>query len=146
MDIIIHVDVRKLDKNTKLALDEYIKRTSPYCRITLKTYKDISKAGFKNGSKLYNVIPGPDSPTSPGLAKLIENDNMCGFSCIEFIVKDCASTYHNNEEKVYETSDNKDIHSFNLSSFSMSQELTAIVLTEQIYRAYTIMNNITYHK
>ncbi len=146
MEIIIHVDVKKLDKNTRLAVDEYIKRTSPFCKVTLKTYRDVSKASYKNGSKVYMVVPGPDSPTSPGLAKLIESDNMNGFSCIEFVVKDCTSTYQDNEETVCEASDNNDINSFNLSSFSMSTELTSVVLTEQIYRAYTIMNNITYHK
>ena len=36
----------------------------------------------------------------------------------------------------------EDIEEFNISSFAMSSSLTTVVLTEQIYRAYTIMNNI----
>ena len=145
MEIFIHVDVRKIDKNSKLAIDEYAKRTSPFCKVTIKNYKDISKVSFKSGSKIYIVTPGSDSPTSPGLAKLIENDNLAGISCIEFLIKRPdtsidADSYNTTEEFNGNTS------LFNLSSFSMSPELTAVVLTEQIYRAYTIMNNITYHK
>ena len=41
MEIIIHVDVRKFDKNSKLAIDEYAKRTSPFCKVAIKTYKDV---------------------------------------------------------------------------------------------------------
>ena len=145
MEIIIHVDVRKFDKNSKLAIDEYAKRTSPFCKVAIKTYKDISKANFKSGSKLYIVTPGPDSPTSPGLAKLIESDNLAGISCIEFLIKSTGTNIGESSYNATEEFDNN-ASCFNLSSFSMSPELTTIVLTEQIYRAYTIMNNITYHK
>jgi len=135
MEIIIHVDEKKLDKNMQQAVDEYIKRTSPYCKVIIKCYKDINKISFKASSMVYIITPGCDSPTSPGLAKLIEDNNLNGISCIEFVI---TNNYNYNKQQNY--------NSFNISSFSMSSQLTSVVLTEQIYRAYTIMNNITYHK
>lgn len=142
MEIIIHVDTKKLDKNSQLAVAEYTKRTSPFCKVTIKLYKSIDKISFKSGSKVYRVIPGTSSLTSEGLAKLIADNNLNGVSCIEFLVLNYDSIGDN-----YKVSEQDcDLEEFNLSSFSMSPELTTVVLTEQLYRAYTIMNNITYHK
>ncbi len=140
MEIIIHVESRKMDKDLQLAVDEYVKRTSPYCKVTLKLFKNPDKLTFKNSSKIYSVVPGHNSPTSEGLAKLIEANNLHGVSCIEFLIQDTVSSNSVN------TTLNQLTEPFNLSTFSMSPELTTVVLTEQIYRAYTIMNNITYHK
>ena len=130
MEIIIHIEAKKLDNNFKKAMDEYIKRTSPYCRITVNTYKSLSKASTKKGSKVYKIMPGDSSPTSEGMAQLIQELNLKGISCIEFLIGESSL----------------EVDNFNISSFSMSVDLTATVLTEQIYRAYTILNNIVYHK
>ena len=35
---------------------------------------------------------------------------------------------------------------FSVSSMTLSNEICLIAFTEQLYRAYTINNNITYHK
>lgn len=137
MEINLHIETKKLDKNLKLAIEEYVKRTSPYCRINIKLYKNLEKLTMKSGSKAYLVVPGDDSPSSPELAQLINQLNIKGYSCIEFIIS--------NPEAAYNITTN-DLENFNLSSFTMSPDLTTVVLTEQLYRAYTIMNNITYHK
>ncbi len=137
MEINLHIETKKLDKNLKSAIDEYVKRTSPYCRINIKLYKSLEKLTRKAGSKPYLVIPGSNSTSSPGLAQLINQLNVQGYSCIEFIISDSESLGDF-------TSNNWE--AFNLSSFTMSPDLTTVVLTEQLYRAYTIMNNITYHK
>lgn len=143
MEIIIHIESKKLDKNLKSAVDEYVKRTSPYCRVDIRLIKAIDNLKLKPSSKVYRVVPGSNSPTSTGLAKLIECLNIQGVSCIEFIISDSKSYYDNSTVVPSSTAD---IEEFNLSSFSMSKDLTTVVLTEQLYRAYTIMNNITYHK
>ncbi len=139
MEIIIHIESKKLDKNLQLAINEYIKRTSPYCRVNIKLYKSFDKLTTKSGSKVFKVIAGDGSPTSEGLCQIIKNLNLSGFSCIEFVIADCS------KDTMYPTTFDS-FETFSLSSFSMSMDLTTVVLTEQIYRAYTIMNNITYHK
>lgn len=142
MEIIIHVETKKLDKNLQLAVVEYAKRTSPFCKVTIKLYKTLDKASLKSGSKVYNVTPGSNSPSSEGLAKLIETNNLKGISCIEFLIRN----YDNNTNDSHRDAQDSQTEDFNLSSFDLSPDLTTVVLTEQIYRAYTIMNNITYHK
>ena len=137
MEINLHIETKKLDKNLKSAIDEYVKRTSPYCRINIKLYKSLEKLTTKTGSKAYLVIPGSNSTSSPGLAQLINQLNVQGYSCIEFIISN---------PKTLSDFNSNNLDAFNVSSFTMSPDLTTVVLTEQLYRAYTIMNNITYHK
>lgn len=143
MEIIIHIETKKIDKTMQLAIDEYVKRTSPFCKVIIKTYKKLDKINTKTGSKIYNVLPGSNSPSSEGFAEIIQANNLKGISCIEFII---TSMHENSEKHASNHPFSKDVDEFNLSSFAMSPDLTTVVLTEQIYRAYTIMNNITYHK
>ena len=46
----------------------------------------------------------------------------------------------------YDESLTADMENFSLCSVQPSAEMTALLLSEQTYRAYTILNNITYHK
>ncbi len=135
MEILIHVDTKKIDTDYKKAIDEYIKRTSPFCKVSIKTYKNLDKLTLNKNSERFILTPGKETPTSPDLAEMIQKINLNGISCIEFIIPD-------NYE--YETMTS--ITQYHISSFSMSIDLLTVVLTEQIYRAYTILNNITYHK
>lgn len=135
MEILIHIETKKIDTSYKKAIEEYVKRTSPFCKVSIKTYKNIEKISFNKSSKKYIVIPGKETMSSPELADMIQTLNLNGCSCIEFIIS---------ENKVI--SDSSEISKFCISSFGMNVDLNAVVLTEQIYRAYTILNNITYHK
>ena len=60
--------------------------------------------------------------------------------------EDVVTIIEPSEEEIKEEQARNNLEAFNLSSFTMSPDLTTVVLTEQLYRAYTIMNNITYHK
>lgn len=133
MEIIIHLNCKKIDKDYSLAIQEYIKRTSPFCKIKLQTYKNYGKLSFNKSSKQYVVLPGSNTISSTDLADNIAQLNLNGYSCIEFVIGHEFSSI-----------DNIDI--INISSFSMDSQLLTVVLTEQLYRAYTILNNITYHK
>ena len=70
-------------------------------------------------------------------AAKIEELGLSGYSRIEFVVADPATVYDLDIAK---------FSPFSLSGFTMSIDLTTVVLTEQLYRAYTILNHITYHK
>lgn len=132
MEIIIHVEKRKLDSFYAQAIAEYAKRLSPFCKYKLITYKDFSKLSVKETSSLYLVVPGMHTLSSEELAACIENEGLSGQSRLEFII--C-------EHGLY-----KAAKQLSISGFAMSCDLTAVVLTEQLYRAYTILNHITYHK
>lgn len=135
MHIILHIDTRKLDIDYEMAINEYFKRTSAFANISKRLYKDFSKPELKKSSYKFIVIQGKNSPTSYELAQKIDNISLAGYSCIEFLIT----------EKSLNLSDN-DFEFFNLTSMNIGIEPTVTALAEQIYRAYTINNNIIYHK
>ncbi len=139
MEIVIHISTKKIDTTYKKAIDEYIKRTSPFCRVSIKTYKNINKLSLNKNSEKYIVVPSINTISSTEFATLIQDINLKGISCIEYIITDSTSWVNNSENQLL-------FSDFCISSFDMNIDLTTVVLTEQIYRAYTILNNITYHK
>lgn len=142
MEIIIHFFEKKFaDSDYKKAADEYIKRIRPFCKITLVFHKQTDLNFTDSASAVYLLSPKADTISSPELAEHIKSQNLSGISRMEFILTDKK---HAEESNLFPACTNT--IPFSVSSFSMSQELTAVVLLEQLYRAYTILNNITYHK
>ncbi len=134
MDIIIHLRSRKIDKCYDEAIREYTKRSSPFCKLNTVLYKKEAVPCLKKGSYTLYVIPGTNTISSVSLAEKINDICVSGHSCIEFVITEgLECTYC--EDNI-----------FNLSSFKMDNELCVVALTEQLYRAFTILNNITYHK
>ncbi len=145
MEIYIHMNKKKINPNCKLAIEEYVKRVSPFCKIKLMLYKDFSKLNLHNNSKIFQIIPGACTISSTDLAKLISQITLSGTSCLEFIIPEITL------EKRIENESNPsmvqyDISDISFSSFESSPDVTAVYATEQLYRAFTILNNITYHK
>ena len=130
MEILIHIDKRKLDSDYEKATAEYIKRLSAFCRTKILCYKDFSKLSLQASSACFRIAPGVSSFSSEGLAQKIEQLALSGYSRLEFVIGTSSLP----------------IPELSLSGFSMSTDLTTVVLTEQLYRAYTILNHITYHK
>ena len=145
MEINIHIESKKIDKDYESALGEYTKRISPWCRLNIFKYKKIEKASPKKGTKAYLVVPGKDTPSSTELSELINTLNIQGVSCIDFII---LPEYYHTISEIGSLPDNlaNISDTFSISSFTMGSQISAVVLSEQLYRAYTILNNITYHK
>ncbi|MDE6025160.1 MAG: 23S rRNA (pseudouridine(1915)-N(3))-methyltransferase RlmH [Lachnospiraceae bacterium] len=133
MEIQIHLTGRRLDANFQSATDEYIKRISAFCKIKLSFHKKLEDISPKAGAYVINVNPCADLIDSPQLASEINRICVNGFSKIEVFLSNSF---------IYEKAD----LSFALSHLHMDEGLTCVSLTEQIYRAFTILNNITYHK
>ena len=139
MDIILHIDLRKIDSSYDKAIDEYFKRTSSFTNIKKKLYKDFSSIELKKGSYRIAVSYGNKTISSVELAKKISDINLSGYSCIEFLISDNMKNIYN-----IVTNDNTEI--FYLTTVKLNADIAAVTLAEQIYRAYTINNNINYHK
>ena len=137
MEILIHIEKKKLDTDYEKAVAEYVKRLSAFCRVRCIYYKDLSKLTMHNSSACFRVVPGHDTISSEDFAIKLEQLGLSGYSRIEFVVADPATVYDLDIAK---------FSPFSLSGFTMSIDLTTVVLTEQLYRAYTILNHITYHK
>ncbi|MCM1272363.1 MAG: 23S rRNA (pseudouridine(1915)-N(3))-methyltransferase RlmH [Clostridium sp.] len=133
MEIQIHLSGRRLDTDFQSAVNEYIKRISPFCRVKLLLHKSLADICPKPGAYVINVNPNAPFIDSPGLASELNNICVSGFSKIEIFLSNTVS---------FEAADS----SFALSRFCMDETLTCVCLTEQLYRAFTILNHITYHK
>ncbi len=141
MEINIYVPCKKIEKYYNQAISEYVKRSSPWCKINIIALKSYDKLTTKKGAKVYIVTSGANTPSSPELAMLIKDLNISGYSCIDFVI-DCDT----NDTTQILSDKGISAEEFNLSSFQMGEQLTTVVLTEQLYRAFTIQKNITYHK
>ncbi len=144
MEILIHIEKKKLDSEYTKAVAEYVKRLSAFCRVKCIYYKDFSKLELQNSSACFHVVPGAETISSEEFAATIEQLGLSGYSRIEFVIAAQEKAY-TNAMTAYDP-DTAKITRFSLSGFAMSVDLTTVVLTEQLYRAYTILNHITYHK
>ncbi|MGN0395553.1 MAG: 23S rRNA (pseudouridine(1915)-N(3))-methyltransferase RlmH [Coprococcus sp.] len=136
MEINIYLNIKKPDSAITSAINEYIKRLSPYCRLNLLCSKKMPS--FSLNKNTYNASVVPASSKSPTLS----SDEYSAMLSSMMTNRISKINYYIGYEK--ECTDKAEY--FSISSFSLSEQLTATALSEQIYRAYTIMNNITYHK
>lgn len=138
------------------AVNEYVKRLSRFVNLKIielkeeKLPKNASNAQIENAVKLESLkimqnlegyvvlcnIKGK-SFTSTEFAKQLkklEND----FSTITFVIGGSCGV---SDELVEKANLN-----LSFSAFTFPHQMFRVILLEQIYRAYTIINNITYHK
>ena len=80
MEIIIHIEKKKLDIDYEQAIAEYTKRLLPFCRLKLITYKDFSKLSTQPDSVVFMIVPGKDTLSSEGLAARLNKLSLSGHS------------------------------------------------------------------
>ena len=144
MEILIHIEKKKLDTDYEKAVAEYVKRLSAFCRVRCIYYKDLSKLTMHNSSACFRVVPGHGTISSEDFAIKLEQLGLSGYSRIEFVIAEQPDDTHT--DAISCSPDNPKLSIFSLSGFTMSVDLTTVILTEQLYRAFTILNHITYHK
>ena len=140
------------EKYLKDAIDEYLKRLRKYTNVEIIELKDeglveIDKALALEGEKILKYINPKDyiitmeiegnELSSIEFAKKIENILITN-SNITFII---GGSYGISEEV-------KKLSNYKLSFSKMTfpHQLFRVILLEQIYRAYKINNNESYHK
>lgn len=147
------------EKYFTAAVDEYKKRLSRFCNLNIIELKDEPipqnpTAGemdivlYKEGEKIKKSIPkgayiiplcveGKEK-TSEKLAFMLNDLAAGGTSHIAFIIGGSLGI----------ADDIKQMSKLKLSFSKMTfpHQLMRVILTEQLYRAFTINNNISYHK
>lgn len=126
----------------KKAIAEYAKRLTRYCPIE---YKQIKKE--KEWRRLlekkqagYAVIAG-ETISSEEFSENLKNKEVSGEkSIIYYIMKE--KDYDSLKEEYTDSLQNV----FSVSNYDMSPMMQTLILHEQIYRGYRIMNNHPYHK
>ena len=143
----------------KEAINEYIKRLSPYSKINIievmdepivdnPSKKEIEKAIDKEGEKILSHLPNNSYVINLDL-------NKKEYDSIEFasFLQKRIDTYSNHLVFVIGGSyglsmkvKNNAKESISISKMTFTHQMTRLLLLEQIYRAFKINNNETYHK
>ena len=141
------------------AIDEYAKRLSKYCKLEIievadeKTPDRASETvenqikekeadrildKIKEDTFVYTLEIKGKRYTSEGFAKELESKGTYGISNIAFVIGGSLGLH----EKVLKRSN----ASISFSDMTFPHQLMRVILTEQIYRAYRIINGEPYHK
>ena len=150
------VAVGKLkEKATKALVDEYAKRLTAYTRIEITEVTDEPNSQLENarvkqieGERILKAIKKDSYVvlldlrgkefTSENLARKIEEINTYHSSSITFIIGGSLGV----SDEVRNRADCL----WKLSDLTFPHNLVRIILLEQIYRSYKILNNEPYHK
>lgn len=147
------------EKFYRQAIEEFEKRLSRYCRLEIievadeRTPDGISEAmesriKEKEGERILHHIRDTDyicalaikgaQPDSVALAKKIEELGVSGISSIVFVIGGSLGLH----DKVLQRAD----YLLSFSNMTFPHQLMRVILLEQIYRSYRIMNGEPYHK
>jgi len=134
------------------AQDEYVKRLTKFCTISIvelaectkntdiKTILKTEAEEIEKQLKGYIIVLDilGKSFTSEDWAKKIESICVQGNSCITLVIGGSYGL----DESIKQLANLK----LSFSAFTFPHRLMRIILLEQMYRAFCILNNITYHK
>ena len=151
--------IGKIKDFYKLGVDEYVKRLSSYCKVEIIELKDESISDNPSDKEIKKVI---ELEGKRVLTLLKDNEylisldlNQKEMGSVEFS-KYLSQKFESNGASVsfviggsYGLSDelkNRANSSITLSKMTFPHQLARLVLLEQIYRAFKILNNETYHK
>ena len=143
----------------KLGIEEYLKRIKPYSQIEIIEVNDepvrdnpsdseIEIVKNKEGQKVLKLLKdndylisldlGKKQLKSSDFARFLEEKFVLGNSLITFVI---GGSYGLSDELKNRAND-----SISLSEMTFLHQMTRLILLEQIYRAFKINRNETYHK
>ncbi len=141
------------------AIDEYAKRLSKYCKLEIIQVPD-EKTPDKASAHEESMIKAKEAErilskikedafvftleilgekfTSEGFAQIIQKTAISGKSHIVFVIGGSLG--------LHESVSRRANQAISFSNMTFPHQLMRVILTEQIYRAYRIMNGEPYHK
>ncbi|SHH89892.1 23S rRNA (pseudouridine1915-N3)-methyltransferase [Caloranaerobacter azorensis DSM 13643] len=139
MNIKIITTEKIREKFAKEAINEYSKRLSRYCKLKFVEVKDKKQLQKEITDKTYLVLVSIEGNliSSEELANKISNLALTGKSDITFLI-----IYGEVKNEIKERAD----YHLAISNMAMDISVLIIIMYEQIYRAYRIINNEPYHK
>ena len=152
--------IGKIKENyLKLGIDDYLKKIRPYSQIEIVELNDEpipnnpnhseieiakNKEGervlqqVKNGEYLIGLDLNKKELESPQFAEYLDEKLVLGGASISFVI---GGSYGLSDELKKRCND-----SISLSKMTFLHQMTRLILLEQIYRAFKILRNETYHK
>lgn len=145
-------------KDTRLSSleQEYLERIKKFIPAEIRTVPELKKKDprsrsaqlAKEGQKLLSLIPPGsavvvldekgEEPSSPRLAKWLERKTAGGVPEMAFII----GGYWGLPQEIREAA----TKTLALSRMTFPHEIARVLLLEQVYRSFTINNNLPYHK
>lgn len=142
----------------KDGINEYLKRISAYSNVEIvevidskvrdnPNSSDIEKAKNEEGERVLKLVKkdyliGLDlnkkEPTSEEFASFLQSKLVEGGSNVSFVIGGSYGLSDALKERCNS--------SISLSKLTFLHQMTRLILLEQIYRAFKILNNETYHK
>lgn len=137
----------------KNGIDEYLKRLNPFDKIEIIEVKEVTNKDLKSnvqaeGDLIFNQIDASDYVitleikgkilNSEELAKLIDEKRTYDSRKMTFIIGGSNGL----SPIILKRSD----FALSFSRLTFPHQLMRLILLEQIYRAFTILNNQEYHK
>ena len=151
--------IGKIKDFYKSGVDEYLKRISPYAKIEVIEVKDepindnpslgeITKTKDVEGNRVLKLLKSNEYLIGLDLDKK-ELDSVAFSEYLMKKIEDNGSSISFAIGGSYGLSDalKKRVNdSLSLSKMTFLHQMTRLILLEQIYRAFKIINNETYHK
>lgn len=133
MNIKLYVISNKFDKFCYEGIKEYDKRLSRYGKYKMEQFKNQEQLIKKLSAKTYKIgiTTTKDVHSSEQLAEKIDTLGTTGKSDITFILGTSSIEFD---------------ETISMIPMDVDLGLQALVLTEQIYRGYRIIQNEPYHK
>ncbi len=135
--ILINIEKpNKIEAFYKSGYKEYEKRLSRFCKLETIYYKKESdlKKHFKDNQKVFKLSCLNTTISSEKFAEKIKELSLQSNVYSEVVFVLCDNDI------------NVSFESFTISKSALSKEMEHLVLLEQIYRGYKIINNESYHK
>ena len=147
------------EKYLKDAVDEYKKRLSAFCKFDIieiaeqrlsdkPSESEINSALEKEAEKIMQKVPKGSAVipmaiegkqlSSEKLADTVSDFALKGFSSISFIIGSSFGLSQNIKSKANLL--------LSMSKMTFTHQLARVMLCEQIYRAFSIINHTKYHK
>ena len=158
MKIKIYAIGKIKEQYLKDGISEYLKRISPYASIEIVEVQDSKVKDNPNSSDIKKA----KDEEGERVLKLIKNDYLVGLDMNkkEYLSEEFAEFINNKIVEggssisfviggSYGLSDALKVRcnsSISLSKMTFLHQMTRLILLEQIYRAFKILNNETYHK
>jgi len=156
----LHIDILAVGKLKEsywsAAAAEYLKRLTRFAKVTVREVPDrglqsmgtTEQVVIAEGASIRSVLPADacvialdsagEQLTSPGFADLIAQEQNRGTSRIAFIVGGSHGLAPDLKREATRL--------LSFGSITLPHNLARIVLLEQLYRAFSILNNSPYHK
>lgn len=132
------------------AAAEYAKRLSKFCRLTVDEIADVAgesevrrecdglEKTFRAGEYKILCDIGGEQPSSEELSRILDGVFLSGKSPVRFIIGGSCGV----DERIKKAADKR----ISFGRMTYPHQLMRVILLEQVYRAFTISENMPYHK